>query len=82
MNNQQKEHIEYLLSVRLRKSNRLEEKMEKAEADGDTEKYARLDRKDDMAIAEIGAICDVLSCLGYYAKPNEDDTKFIIYKRD
>lgn len=44
---------------------RIEAKMDKAEAEGNMEKYNRLDRRDDKLIAHLDGMTDVLMMLGY-----------------
>jgi tRNA A37 N6-isopentenylltransferase MiaA len=46
-------------------SDRLEDKMEKAKADGNIEKYQKLDRKDDRIASKMDGMTDVLMMLGY-----------------
>ena len=46
-------------------SDRLENRMEKAEADGDIDKYKKLDHRDDRIISKIDGMTDVLMMLGY-----------------
>lgn len=46
-------------------SDRLEDRMEKAEADGNAEKYQKLNHRDDRIISKMDGMTDVLMMLGY-----------------
>lgn len=46
-------------------ADRIETRMDKAEANGDVEKYQKLDRKDDRLISKMDGMTDVLMMLGY-----------------
>lgn len=46
-------------------ADRLDDKMEKAEANGDMEKYQKLDSKQDRIISKMDGMTDVLMMLGY-----------------
>jgi hypothetical protein len=47
------------------RSDRLEDKMEKAEAEGDIERCKKLDHLDDRIISKMDGMTDVLMMLGY-----------------
>lgn len=46
-------------------ADRLDEKMDKAEADGNEAKYQKLDRHQDRIISKMDGMTDVLMMLGY-----------------
>ena len=46
-------------------ADRLDEKMEKAEASGDFTKFQKLDHKQDRIISKMDGMTDVLMMLGY-----------------
>ena len=70
MTKQQRESIESRLTGLSKKITRLEDKMDKAEKDGDQEKYKRLDHIQDLSLARFSEICDVLNILGYHVDCN------------
>ena len=51
-----------------KRDDRLWDKMDKAEANGDTEKFQKLDRLSDKICARMGGMQDVLWMLGYCVK--------------
>lgn len=62
-----------------KRDDRLWDKMNKAEAEGDMEKYRKLDHKSDKICAKMGGMHEVLWMLGYTTK--YQDGKFVIVHR-
>lgn len=79
MTKEQLNNIEDYLYRLLVKSDRIEDRMEKAELEGDTERLARLDAKDNAVIAEIDGVANALAYLGYTVKHQDD--RYVIVKR-
>ena len=73
--------MEYKLTQIYRKSNKVEDRMDKAEAEKDMEKYAKLDCKNNILVNQISLMHDVLLCLGYSATFDYDENRAILTKR-
>jgi len=71
--------IEEKLNYILRRSDRLEERIEQAEADGDTDKLHRYEKKDERYFGMIEGIDFVLARIGYVTK--WQDGKFVVVER-
>ena len=65
MTKNQKERIEYALNVIRKEIDRCDERMDKAEADGDKERFAKYDKRQDMALERFHGIQSTLLILGY-----------------
>lgn len=61
---------------------RIEERMEKAEAEGDAEKAKRLDGKLDQLLKEMDGIQFVLKTLGYCVSCNSTDDSYYMKKSE
>lgn len=72
MTKQQIEWCENKLTTLFKKLDRLDRRMEAAEAENDAEKYEKLERKYDVVSAEIDGIQSVLYCLGYHSRVNDE----------
>ena len=73
MTKAQTERIEYVLNNLRKELDRLDAKMDKAEADGDEERYAKLDKRQDMALERLHGMQMVLFPLGYRVWQGKDD---------
>lgn len=73
MTAKQKERIEYSLNVIRREIDRWDAKMEKAEADGDKERYTKCDKRQDMALERLQGMQTTLLILGYRVWQGSDD---------
>ena len=73
MTKKQKERIEYTLNIIRKEIDRLDERMDKAEADGDTERYAKCDKRQDMALERLQGIQSTLLILGYRVWQGKQD---------
>ena len=79
MTTEQREKLESLLNYLDRRMDKIEDKMELAERDGDFERVERLDRTHDTLLARQNQVFEVLNILGYSARWGEDtDYKYII----
>ena len=65
MTKQQRESIEYRLTVLSKKITRFEDKLDQAEKAGDQERCKKLNHSIDLSLARFDAICDVLHILGH-----------------
>ena len=72
MTNAKRERIERALNDVRADLERLDAKMDKAEAAGDREKYARLDRRQDMMLERFSGMQKVLAILGYCVQQGRD----------
>ena len=61
----QKERIKQDLNFIRKSIDRYDEKMDKAEANGDMERYAELDKAKDMRLRELDGMTTVLKIMGY-----------------
>lgn len=81
MTKQQKGWFEWKLTKLWEKSERLESRIEKAEAEGNTEKAAKLDELNTRVCIEYSAFVDAVFCLGYIAKFDEILERVTVTKR-
>ena len=81
MANDQRERIESYMTNLLHKSDRLEDKMDKAEIEGDMEKLNRLDAKNNEVVAAISSAIDVLSYLGCFLRYDIDTNSYKVIER-
>ena len=72
MNKQQRKWCEYKLTTLFRQLDKMDSHMEKAEMDGDMERYAKAEKRYDLLSAEIDGIQAVLYCLGYHSRVNDE----------
>lgn len=82
MNKKQIEWCEYELTTLFKQLDREDNRMERYEAEGNTEKYAKAARRYDMLSAKIDGIQAVLHCLGYHSRVNDDWNRVDILKND
>ena len=82
MTRRQREWIEYKLTFLYRTSDKIEARMDKAEAEKDNDKFDRLSRKDDVLVGQISIMYDVLSVLGYCVKYDDERNVAIVLERN
>lgn len=82
MNKQQREWCEGELTRLHRRFDKLDYMMEKDELAGDMEKYAKHDHSQDLVLARMDGIMNVLHVLGYHARYNDDFDRFDVLNND
>lgn len=78
MNKAQRTALQDYLTNLLHKTDRDEERMDKAEEAGDDAKVARIEARLDKTFAEIEGARRVLSTLGHYVQYQNDTNSYII----
>ena len=82
MTTNQKERIEYTLNVIRKEIDRMDDRMDKAEADGDKERYAKYDKRQDMALERLHGIETTLLILGYRVWQGKQGEPWRVVKHD
>ena len=71
--------MESAVNLIRREIDRMDEKMDRAQAEGNTEKYAKYDKRQDMALERLHGMETVLMILGYrVACPAEGEWKVVM----
>jgi len=65
MTPKQLERMESAVNLIRREIDRMDEKMDRAQAEGNPEKYAKYDKRQDMALERLHGMETVLMILGY-----------------
>ena len=81
MTKAQKERIEYSLNIIRKDLDRYETKMDKAESDGDTNRYAKINERLDMALERLQGMNTTLLILGYRVWQGKDGEPWRVVKQ-
>lgn len=81
MTKAQKERIEYSLNIIRKDLDRYETKMDKAELDGDTNRYAKINERLDMALERLQGMNTTLLILGYRVWQGKDGEPWRVVKQ-
>ena len=81
MTKAQKERIEYSLNIIRKDLDRYEQKMDKAEAEGDTKRFDKLNERLDMALERLQGMNTTLLILGYRVWQGKDGEPWRVVKQ-
>ena len=81
MTKAQKERIEYSLNIIRKDLDRYEAKMNKAEAEGDTKRFDKINERLDMALERLQGMNTTLLILGYRVWQGKDGEPWRVVKQ-